>query len=128
MIALTGDIVDGYVAHLAGEAAPLAALRAQHGAFLVTGNHEYYHGAEKWIIAFRGLGLHPLINSHVVLDHNGAHLIIAGINDFSANSSAHHHVSDPQAALLESPEGAPKILLAQQPRSAPAAEAAGCDL
>jgi hypothetical protein len=128
VIALTGDIVDGYVAHLAGEAAPLAALRARHGAFLVTGNHEYYHGAEEWIIAFRGLGLHPLINSHVVLDHNGAHLVIAGINDFSANSSAHHHVSDPQAALLESPEGAPKILLAHQPRSAAAAEAAGCDL
>ncbi len=128
VIALTGDIVDGYVAQLAGEAVPLAGLRARHGAYLVTGNHEYYHGADEWIIAFRRLGLHPLMNAHVVLNHDGADLVFAGINDFSANKSIHHHVSDPQAALFESPEGAAKILLAHQPRSAAAVEAAGADL
>ncbi len=125
---MTGDIVDGYVAKLAGEAEPLAGLSARHGAYVVTGNHEYYQGADEWIAAFRRLGLQPLLNAHVVLDHDGAALVIAGINDFSANNSAHHHVSDPQAALLECPKGAPKIMLAHQPRSAAAAEAAGADL
>ncbi|MDA1101476.1 MAG: metallophosphoesterase [Proteobacteria bacterium] len=128
VIALTGDIVDGYVAQLAGEAAPLAGLCARHGAYLVTGNHEYYHGADDWITIFRRLGLQPLMNTHVVLDHNGANLVIAGINDFSTNQSTHRHVSDPQAALCESPAGAPRIMLAHQPRSAPAAAAAGADL
>ncbi len=128
VIALTGDIVDGYVAQLAEETAPLAGLCARHGAYLVTGNHEYYHDADEWITAFRHLGLNPLMNAHVVLNHNGADLVIAGINDFSADKSAHHHVSDPQAALFESPEGVPKILMAHQPCSAPAVEAAGSDL
>ncbi|MBT6429941.1 MAG: metallophosphoesterase [Rhodospirillaceae bacterium] len=127
-IALTGDIVDGSVAQLAEEVAPLANLRARHGVFLVTGNHEYYHGADDWIAAFRRLGLHPLLNAHVVLHHDGADLVFAGINDYSAKNSTHHHVSDPYAALDESPEGAPKILLAHQPRSAPEVEAAGFDL
>lgn len=128
VIALTGDTVDGYVAQLAGEAAPLAGLCARHGAYLVTGNHEYYNGADEWIATFRRLGLHPLMNAHVVLNHNGTNLVIAGINDFSANKSTHHHVSDPQAALFDSPEGVPRILLAHQPRSALAVEAAGSDL
>jgi predicted MPP superfamily phosphohydrolase len=128
VIALTGDIVDGYVDQLAGEVTPLAGLCARHGAYLVTGNHEYYHGADEWIAAFRRLGLLPLMNEHAVLDHNGAALIVAGINDFSANNSTHHHVSDPRAALSDCPEGAPKILLAHQPRSASAVAAAGADL
>jgi len=128
VIALTGDIVDGYVDQLAGEVAPLAGLRARHGVYLVTGNHEYYHGADAWIAAFRRLGLLPLMNEHAVLEHNGAALVVAGINDFSANNSTHHHVSDPRAALFECPDGAPKILLAHQPRSASAVQAAGADL
>ena len=128
VIALTGDIVDGYVDRLAGETAPLAELRARHGSYLVTGNHEYYHGADDWIAAFRRLGLTPLPNAHVVLSHNGAELVVAGINDFSANNSAHDHVSDPRAALFESPDEAPKIMLAHQPRSAAAVAAAGAGL
>jgi hypothetical protein len=128
VVALTGDIVDGYPAQLGDEAAPLAGLSARHGVYLVTGNHEYYHGADEWITTFRRLGLLPLLNEHVVLRHNGAELVIAGINDFSANNSPHGHVSDAKAALLESPEGAPKIMLAHQPRSAGQVEAAGADL
>ncbi len=128
VIALTGDIADGYAAQLAGETAPLAGLCARHGAYLVTGNHEYYHGADEWIAAFRHLGLHPLMNDHVVLEHNGADIVLAGINDYSANQSTHHHDSDPTAALNDSPHGVPRILMAHQPRSALAAEAAGFDL
>jgi len=128
VVALTGDIVDGYPAQLGDEAAPLAGLSARHGVYLVTGNHEYYHGADEWITTFRRLGLLPLLNEHVVLRHNGAELVIAGINDFSANNSPHGHVSDAKAALLESPEGAPKIMLAHQPRSAGQVEAASADL
>ena len=45
MVAITGDLVDGSVQHLAVHVAPLAALRSRHGSFFVTGNHEYYSGA-----------------------------------------------------------------------------------
>jgi len=127
-IALTGDIIDGNHVQLAAEAAPLARLSARHGVFLVTGNHGYYHGADDWITAFRDLGLQPLLNAHVVLSHNGADLVMAGINDDSTNRSTHHHISDPKAALSESPAGAPKIMLAHQPRSAERVAEAGADL
>ena len=42
MIAVTGDLVDGSVAQLAGHTEPMARLTARHGAYFVTGNHEYY--------------------------------------------------------------------------------------
>src|SRR5262249_3876124 len=48
LIAITGDLVDGSVSDLRAHVAPLANLRARHGVFFVTGNHEYYHGAEAW--------------------------------------------------------------------------------
>ena len=134
LIAITGDVVDNTVEALKQHTAPLGKLRAHHGSYIVTGNHEYYSGAEEWIAEFRRLGLQPLLNDHIVIDHNGAQLTIAGINDYSAISrdpaetSAELHGSDPVKALNGSPEKAPKILLAHQPRSATAAAEAGFDL
>ncbi len=54
LIAVTGDLVDGSVHELARHIAPLARLRARHGAFVVTGNHEYYSGEPAWTAEFRG--------------------------------------------------------------------------
>ena len=45
LIAVTGDLVDGSAPRLAGEVAPFADLRARHGVFFVTGNHDHYSGA-----------------------------------------------------------------------------------
>ncbi|HEY4069339.1 MAG TPA: metallophosphoesterase, partial [Burkholderiaceae bacterium] len=70
LIAVTGDVVDGSVPQLAAHARPLGALAARHGAFLVTGNHEYYAGADQWVAEFRRLGLTVLMNEHVVVDHD----------------------------------------------------------
>ena len=49
LVAIVGDLVDGTVAELGPAAAPLRDLRSRHGAFFVTGNHEYYSGYEEWI-------------------------------------------------------------------------------
>ena len=38
------------------EPAELAKLRARHGVYFVTGNHEYYSGAAEWIEALGKLG------------------------------------------------------------------------
>ncbi len=128
MIAITGDVVDGRVDQLFEETAPLADLRARHGAFVVTGNHEYYSGADEWMRAFGDMGLGPLENEHAVIEKDGAKLVVAGVNDFSAARFDPARASDPAAAVAGSPADAPKILLAHQPRSAWAAEAAGIDL
>ena len=141
VVAITGDLVDGKVSELAAHVAPLAGLTSRHGTFFVTGNHEYYSGAQAWIDELRRLGVTVLLNEHVVLHHGNrasaaqgdsqimAPLVLAGVTDFSAHHFDEKHRSDPYAAL----EGAPpaalvRVLLAHQPRSAPAALAAGFDL
>lgn len=128
VVAITGDLVDGSVAELAAHVAPLANLAAQHGSFFVTGNHEYYSGVQPWLSELRRLGVRVLLNEHVVLEHAGARLVLAGVTDFSARHFEPAHASDPQAAARGAPGDAVKVLLAHQPRSAPAAAAAGFDL
>ena len=128
-IAVTGDLVDGSVQRLSSHTQPLALLSAPDGAFFVTGNHEYYSGAEEWIAELRRLGLTVLLNQHVVRERGGATLMIAGVADFSAHHFNQAHRSDPQQAAAGAPPGlAVRILLAHQPRSASAAATAGFDL
>jgi predicted MPP superfamily phosphohydrolase len=129
LIAVTGDVVDGSVAQLSAHTQPLSKLTARHGAYLVTGNHEYYSGADAWIAEFERLGLHVLLNEHVVVNHDGAQAVIAGVTDYSAGHYDPAHNSDPAAAL----RGAPgdvliRVLLAHQPRTAEAAANAGFTL
>ncbi|USG62025.1 metallophosphoesterase [Sneathiella marina] len=128
IIAITGDVVDGRVDQLAKDTAPLGKLDARYGVYLVTGNHEYYSGAEEWIDEFRRIGLQVLMNEHEVIRHNNTDIIVAGVNDYSAGKVIPAHKSDPDAAISGSPSDPPKILLAHQPRSADAAAKAGFDL
>jgi predicted MPP superfamily phosphohydrolase len=129
MVAVTGDLVDGSVRELAGHVAPLAGLLSRHGTFFVTGNHEYYSGAPAWVAELRRLGLSVLMNQHVVLQHDGSQLLIAGVTDFSSHHFDAKERSDPQAALAGAPADATtRVLLAHQPRSAEAAERAGFHL
>jgi hypothetical protein len=129
LIAVTGDLVDGSVQQLAAHTAPLSKLSARHGAYFVTGNHEYYSGEAAWTREIRRLGLTVLKNQHVVLHHDGASLVVAGVDDFAAHHYDPAQRSDPAAAM----EGAPldagaKILLAHQPGTAQAAASAGYDV
>jgi len=129
LIAVTGDVVDGTVPNLADHTRPLAGLSARHGTFLVTGNHEYYSGADKWIAEFRRLGLTVLLNQHVVLNHDGAQAVVAGVTDYGAGSFDPAHRSDPAKAISGAPDDATvRVLLAHQPRSATAAAEAGFTL
>ena len=129
LIAVTGDLVDGSVQQLSAHTAPLAGLAAQHGVYFVTGNHEYYSGERAWTAEIRRLGLRVLKNEHVVLQHKGASLVLAGVTDLSAHHFDAAQHSDPAAALRGSPADAgAKILLAHQPNSAPAAAGAGFDV
>lgn len=129
LIAITGDLVDGSVQELAPHTAPLANLQSRHGAYFVTGNHEYYSNAPEWVAEVRRLGLTVLMNEHVILRHQGASLLVAGVTDYSAHHFDEAERSDPHAALAGSPQHvAVKLLLAHQPRSATAAAEAGFDL
>ena len=128
VVAITGDLVDGSVAELASHVAPLAALRARHGVFFVTGNHEYYSGVHGWVEELRRLGIRVLHNEHVVLREGEAALVLAGVPDYTGHHFDPGHRSDPAQALAGAPADAPRVLLAHQPRTATAAAQAGFDL
>jgi uncharacterized protein len=128
LIAITGDLVDGFVGELADHVAPLAELSAPDGVCFVTGNHEYYWDALAWTEHLRGLGLRTLQNEHFVIERGAARLLVAGCTDHRMGSSVRGHESTPSGALRGAPEHHARVLLAHQPRSVFEAAEAGYDL
>ena len=125
-IALTGDIFDGDVSELGPHLAQLEKLSARDGRFFVTGNHEYYWGVDQWVAEMRRLGFTTLVNSHALVHRSDQSIIIAGVADFWASRNASGGISDPLAAIANSPkEVTTRILLAHQPSSATAAAPLG---
>ena len=128
LIALTGDLVDGSVDYLSKDVAPLKQLEAPYGKFYVTGNHEYYSGAEHWLTEVDRLGFTCLVNEHRMVAVAGAMLAVAGVTDLNAHQILPAHATDPDAALANVPAGAFKLLLAHQPGSIYAAHRLGVHL
>ena len=52
-VVITGDLVDAGVEELRAATRHLAQLRAPHGVWFVTGNHEYYSGWRPWLAELR---------------------------------------------------------------------------
>jgi predicted MPP superfamily phosphohydrolase len=128
VVALTGDFVDGQVAKLGPELAALGRIRSTHGAFFVTGNHEYYWDGPAWCAAIQEFGPTVLINEHRCIEHGQAKLLVAGVTDPSAGGRAPGHTSDPAKAKAGAPAHDFSLLLAHQPKSIEAAAQVGFDL
>ena len=128
LIALTGDFADGHARDFEREIAPLGDLRATHGAFFVTGNHEYFWDAGAWMALFRKMGARVLINEHTVIRRGNDAVVVAGVTDISTRRMGPPHGSNPAAALNGAPRDTTRILLAHQPASYTEASAAGFDL
>lgn len=127
VIAITGDLVDGSVEELAEHAAPLAKLRAKHGVYFVTGNHEYYSGADEWIAHLRKLGMTVLRNERVRIGGEEG-FDLAGIDDHSSGGFGNGHGSDLRKALEGRDAARACVLLAHQPRGIELADELGVDL
>jgi predicted MPP superfamily phosphohydrolase len=121
MIAITGDLVDGSVERLSEHVAPLAKLKAKDGVFFVTGNHEYYSGADEWIAHLQKLGIRVLRNEHVRIRGDEG-FDLAGIDDPTSSAS------DLRRALAGRDDSRACVLLAHQPRSIDLADELGVDL
>ncbi|MBL1088789.1 MULTISPECIES: metallophosphoesterase [Streptomyces] len=109
LIAIVGDLVDGSVADLGPAAEPLRELRARHGAYFVTGNHEYYSGAAQWVDHVRELGVHPLENARTALPG----FDLAGVNDLAG--ATEHAGPDYDLALGDRDPARAVVLMAHQP-------------
>ncbi|WP_407651466.1 metallophosphoesterase [Actinoplanes sandaracinus] len=122
LVCIVGDLVDGSVAELGRFAAPLGGIESRHGAFFVTGNHEYYSGHEEWIAEVDRLGIRPLRNERVPI--NG--LDLAGVNDLAGEQQG--DAPDFGRALGDRDTSRPVVLMAHQPVAAKEAAAFGVDL
>ncbi|MDH4283285.1 MAG: metallophosphoesterase [Myxococcales bacterium] len=128
IVAITGDLIDGSVEELGRAVAPLGEIRATFGAFFVTGNHEYYSGADSWLEFLRGLGIRVLRNEHVELSKDGEVIHVAGVDDWSAHRFGNGHGADMSRAMEGRDVGKPVVLLAHQPVHFDEARAHGVDL
>lgn len=117
VVAITGDLVDGTVAELAEHVAPLSKLVARDGVLFVTGNHEYYSRAAEWVAHLPSIGLRVLRNERVSVERGGAHLDLAGIDDWTAHQFADGHGADLGKALAGRDRSRPVVLLAHQPKA-----------
>jgi predicted MPP superfamily phosphohydrolase len=118
IVALTGDLVDGSVEELREAIAPLAELRARHGVFFVTGNHEYYSGAEAWMNELTRIGIRVLRNERVSIGEGDDTFDLAGIDDRSASQHGGLAPADALARALDGRDRSRElVLLAHQPRS-----------
>ena len=116
VIAITGDLVDGSVDQLRQHVAPLAQLRAKYGVYFVTGNHEYYAGAEDWCAELGRLGIRVLRNERVPIGLGDESFDLAGVDDYSAHRFGRGHGADLARALEGRDPSRELLLLAHQPR------------
>ncbi len=125
----TGDIADGGVDQRREQAAPLGDVQARLARAYVTGNHEYFGEAQAWLDHMAALGWETLHNRHIVIERDGAQLVIAGVDDRTAASSGRPgHRADHATALQGVDPELPVLLLAHQPQQIDAAVEYGVDL
>ncbi|MFF0714316.1 metallophosphoesterase [Streptomyces bauhiniae] len=129
LVCHTGDIADGTAERRRAQAAPLGTVEATRARVYVTGNHEYYSEAQGWVDLMDELGWEPLRNRHVLLERGGDTLVVAGVDDVTAESSGlAGHGADLAEALDGADPGLPVLLLAHQPKFIDRAAAHGVDL
>lgn len=128
LVAVTGDLVDGSVARIGAEVEPLRELRARHGVFFVTGNHDFYSGADSWVARMAECGWRALRNERVAIGAGEASFDLAGVDD------THGHLVEPGAgedverAFADRDESRAVVLLAHDPATFQRASRKGVDL
>jgi predicted MPP superfamily phosphohydrolase len=128
LVAITGDLVDGNVIRVADEVQPFAQLQAAHGVFFVTGNHDYYSGADAWVERVERLGIRALRNQHVTIGQDGAAFDLAGVEDHHAHLVSSTRREDLNAALAGRDVQRAVVLLAHDPLTFRSAARLGVDL
>ncbi|MBI3461867.1 MAG: metallophosphoesterase [Planctomycetes bacterium] len=133
LIALTGDFVHKGFRYVQPIAELLSELRAPLGIFAVLGNHD--HSVRNALgvrrhrrlhlevtLALEAQGIRVLRNEAVTLDHRGARLVLAGVDDLWSRRC------DVRKALDAVPAQSPTIVLAHNPRTIELMEGHRCDL
>jgi predicted MPP superfamily phosphohydrolase len=115
VVAITGDLVDGSVAELGPVVAGLGQLQSRHGTYFVTGNHEYYSGADEWCAKLPEFGIRVLRNERVSITRGSDAFDLAGIDDLQG--SRFGAGADLPKALAGRDPARELVLLAHQPKA-----------
>ena len=126
LVVITGDLVDGPVEHLSDDVAPFSELRAPHGVFFITGNHDIYSGDIAWAEQVRTLGIRVLRNERVEIG-GAAGFDLAGVDDHRGDWRT-SSTEDLGAALEGRDPARPLVLLAHDPSTFKRAKGMGVDL
>ena len=120
LILLGGDLGDLKPDEIKPNMHQLGDLHAKYGVYSSPGNHEYFRGLDEWIAFLDSVGIETLFNQHIVIEKDGAQLVIVGLPDDNKSSKWHaeREAPDLDKALAGAPDGAPVILLSHQPRFA----------
>lgn len=108
-VVLPGDTIDDREWRARRGAQLLGGLRSRHGSFAVLGNHDYYAGPRTVAQEFRRAGIMLLNNRGRRIEHDGASLWLAGVDDYSQGRP------DIAAALIGRRPDEPAVLLAHNP-------------
>lgn len=119
LIAISGDLADGFVRNLDKAASPLKKLTAKYGTYFATGNHEYLHGnVNEWFQFLRKAGILPLHNEHRKVVVGDSVICIAGVDDLYAKESrVPGHAMDYKKALWGCGKNDTTIMLVHQPNA-----------
>lgn len=131
MVAITGDLVDGSVQNLGRDVAELTNLKSRYGTFFVTGNHEYYSGAQAWVEFLNSIGVRVLDNERLLIGDAsaaGAQIQLVGVHDRHAVRASTRLKPDWDRAFAEVEDQNCSVLLAHQPKDIYNAAAKGACL
>ena len=101
LIAITGDMVDGSIDYLKKDLEPLSQMVANYGTYFVTGNHEYYSGAERWLDETNRMGFTNLVNENKLITINEQNIVLAGVTDYRAHQIIPSHKSNPKSLIYQ---------------------------
>jgi predicted MPP superfamily phosphohydrolase len=118
---IPGDLYDGTAVDLARLAKPWSEYSAPLGSYFITGNHEQFSSATKYLDAVRQSGIRVLQNEKIVLDG----LQIVGV-DYHDSTNVERFRSILRQANLD--RNVASILLVHNPNRLPVAAEAGISL
>jgi len=110
LVAITGDMVDGFPEYRADDLEPLKGLAPKDGTFICSGNHECYFSIDRWEPYYERWGLRTLRNAWTEIRRGNGRLVIGGLDDGSIGER-------PSLVFDGAPSDGCRILLQHRPLS-----------
>ena len=112
LLVVVGDVIDGNVSRVQPLVPALSKFNAPLGVWAVTGNHEFYAGLEPSVALLESAGFKVLRGASAEVAPG---LVLAGVDDLTAQEQAGGFGDDLARALTNRPTGA-TILLSHTPK------------